>query len=320
MTSRSGRPPAVSTPDVHPERPSLERFLELGRATLAGVELKDALLALFQAPDYKAPILPAAALELTALTRKSNVSYDQVARVIEKDPLIAASVLKLVQSPVYGGRARVQSLRDALSRLGINTLRDVVWQVVVGTRVFRAPAYAQMLERLQRHCVFTAHAARIVASHAGVTAEHAFLCGLLHDVGWSGALVAVSSSMPTPCKPHVLYTAVDKIHSDAGVIMAKFWQLAPEIVEVIEHHHDHEYFELAGLIPVLCVAEQFAEQFDFGVEAASADDGSLLGLDEQLVGRNEQAIAVLQLESKLEHIRTQIAEMAEGMRAQSNQQ
>ena len=317
MSRRSGRPPTPSTPDGRADRPSLERFLEQGRATLAGAELKDALLSLFQLPDYKPPILPAAALELTALTRKSNASYDEVAHVIEKDPVIAASVLKLVQSPIYGGRTRVQSLRDALSRLGINTLRDVVWQIVVGTRVFRAPAYSAMLERLQQHCVFTAHAARIVASHAGVSAEHAFLCGLLHDVGWSGALVAVSGSIPMPGQSDVLYTAIDKIHTDAGVIMAKFWGLAPEITEIIQHHHDHKYFEKPGLVPVLCVAEQFAEQFDFGVEASSSDGAAVLGLDEQLVGRHAEAIAVLKLESKLERIRTQISETATRLGAQS---
>ena len=313
MADKSQHAERFSNPDPPGARNSLERSLELGRATLVGVELRDTLLSIFRSPDYKPPVLPAVALELTALTRKENVSYDDVAGVIERDPLLVASVLKLVQSPVYGGRARVHSLLEALSRLGINTLRDIVWQVVIGTRVFRCPAYAGILERVQAHSAFTAHAARVVANHAGIEAEHAFLCGLLHDVGWSGTLAVVSTTLPAPPHPEVVYSAIDKMHSEAAAIMGELWGLAPEIVEVIGHHHDPHCMTSPGLVPVLCVAEQLAEDFDFAIEARS--DSPLLGLDENLVGRHEHAVSVLGLSAKLDRIRAQVEEVASRLRA-----
>lgn len=302
--------------DPEANRSSFQRSLALGHVTGMSGELKDMLLSAFQAPDYKPPILPAAALELTTLSRDPSVSYQEVARVLERDPLLVASVLKTVQSPVYAGRARVQSLRDALSRLGITHLRDIVWQVLIGTRVFRAPDYAGMLERLQSHSIFVAHAARIIAKEAGVEAEYAFLGGLLHDVGWSGALVAATANPPPSDRADALYLAIDKVHCDAGVIMAKLWELPSEIVDVTGHHHDAARLTQPGLVPVICVAEQLAEDFGFGVEASeAADDTAPLGLDENLVGRYEHAVEVLGLAEKLAPVRRQIEEVASRLRA-----
>ena len=152
--------------------PAAAHSIEVNPLELADTaELQQRLLSIFRSPQYKPPVLPNIALELTDLSRKPHVSYDDVVKVVEKDPMIVASVLKLAQSPLYGGRLPVQSLKDALNRLGINMLRDLVWQVVVNMRLFRVQKYTSVMERLQTHATFTAYAARIVASRStpGVT-------------------------------------------------------------------------------------------------------------------------------------------------------
>jgi putative nucleotidyltransferase with HDIG domain len=276
-------------------------------------ELKDTLLSIFRSPTYKPPVLPAVALELTSLTRKSSVSYEEVVRVVAKDPLLVANVVKLAQSPLYGGKLRAQSLLEALNRLGINTLRDAVWQVVVGMRIFRVQAYATTMERLQSHSTFTAYAARIVASEAGLSSEHAFLCGLLHDVGWSGSLVTVSERVPNPPSPETLFAVIDKMHAEAGAAMGTLWGLSPEIIEVIGHHHDGEH-PSQPLVAVLCVAEQLADELDFGFEAKSAAGSNSARVDENLAGRFEQAVAVLRLEGKLARMRNSAVQLAARLR------
>jgi putative nucleotidyltransferase with HDIG domain len=281
------------------------------------LELKDRLLSIFRSPQYKPPILPAVALELITLTRKTSASYEEVIRVVEKDPLLVANVLKLAQSPLYGGSLHAKSLPEALNRLGINTLRDMVWQVVVGLRIFRADAYASTMERLQRHSTFTAYAARIVAVHAGIEAEHAFLCGLLHDVGWSGTLITVSESVPNPPSLETLFVVVDKMHAEAAAAMATLWGLCPEIVDVIGHHHDADIpnYPVPALVPVLCVAEQLADEFDFGIEPKAEGRSLIARADENLAGRFEQAVVFLKLEQKLDGIRESVSQIAERLRA-----
>jgi HD-like signal output (HDOD) protein len=276
-------------------------------------ELKNSLLATFRSPQYKPPVLPAVALELISLTRKSSASYEEVTHVVEKDPLLVADVLKLAQSPLYGSRQRVRSLQDALNRLGINKLRDAVWQVVIGVRVFRAPAYAAIMERLQSHSTFTAYAARVVAGAAGIPAENAFLCGLLHDVGWSGVMVTLTERNAATISEDALLPTIDAIHAEVGTAMGTLWGLSPEIIEVMGRHHDGQ--PAPALVPVICVSEQLADEFGFGIESAEDTGKPRMNVDENLVGRFEQAVASLRLEAKLERIRNELGEIAERMRA-----
>lgn len=291
--------------------------IEVGDYELADAqELQQKLVSIFRSPQYKPPVLPNIALELTDLSRKPNVSYDDVVRVVEKDPMITASVLKLAQSPLYGGRP-VQSLKDALNRLGITMLRDLVWQVVVNMRLFRVRSYAAIMERLQLHATFTAYAARIIAARAGIAAEHAFLCGLLHDIGWTGTLLAISENNAKPPEPKTLYAAVDKMHVEAGEAMAKLWGLSPEIVMVIGHHHHMDKHRKAAsvLVPVLCVAEQLADELGFGIEP-QPEDGIVRKdrIDANLEGRYDAAVSALKIESKLDAIREAAAEAGQKIR------
>ena len=278
-------------------------------------ELQAKLLSIFRSPNYKPPVLPNIALELTDLTRRSNASYEEVIRVVEKDPLIVASVLKLAQSPMYGGRP-VQSLKDALNRVGINTLRDMVWQVVVGMRLFRVRGYTASMERLQAHSTFVAYAARIIAARAGIAAEHAFLCGLLHDIGWSGTLVAISESEKNPPEVGLLFAAIDKMHAEAAVAMAKLWGLSQEIITVIGAHHDLQTDKrpVSVLVPVLVVAEQLADEFGFAIEPAAPGGADKPRVDANLDGRYQHAVSILRLETKLDGIRELVQEAADRLR------
>jgi HD-like signal output (HDOD) protein len=320
---RSGPPPRnrpVTRLSADPPGSATTHSLEVDDYALGGTQqLQEKLLSIFRSANYKPPVLPNIALELTDLTRRSNVSYEDVIKVVEKDPLIVASVLKLAQSPLYGGRLPVQSLKDALNRLGINTLRDMVWQVVVGMRLFRVRGYTASMERLQLHSTFTAYAARIVAARSGIAAEHAFLCGLLHDVGWSGTLIAVAENEKNPPDIATLFAAIDKMHAEAASTMAKLWNLSPEIVAVIGHHHDlsAEQKPVSVLVPVLCVAEHLADEFGFGVEPTVADappEAAASRVDSNLPGRYEHAVSLLRLENKLDGVRTLVEEAAERLR------
>jgi putative nucleotidyltransferase with HDIG domain len=167
------------------------------------------------------------------------------------------------------------------------------------------------MERLQLHSTFTAYAARIVASRAGIAAEHAFLCGLMHDIGWSGTLLAISENNTKPPEPKTLFAAVDKMHVEAGEAMAKLWGLSAEIITVISHHHqmDKQRKAASVLVPVLCVAEHLADELGFGIEL-TPEDGILRKdrIDANLDGRFEAAVSALRIAAKLDTIRELAAE------------
>jgi putative nucleotidyltransferase with HDIG domain len=273
-------------------------------------ELQQMLLTIFKSPKYRPPVLPSVAIELSDLTRKTTVSYDEVVQVLQNDPLIVAGVLKLAQSPIYGGRSPVQSLKEAIQRLGINTLRDIVWQVVAGMRLFRVEGYTGIMERLQAHSVFTACMARVIATRAGIAAEHAFLCGLLHDVGISGTLIALVEGEKNLPDLSMLLAAIDGMHAQAGGMIAKLWGLSPAIEKAIEQHHPprSEFARAPALAAVLCVAEHYADELGLAV----VDPQTEL-FDRHAPDGFEEALARLKLAPKQNELREQAAQLAKDL-------
>ena len=48
------------------------------------------------------PTLPGVLIEVSALVENPDSSTDQISKVIAKDQVLSAKVLKMVNSPVYG--------------------------------------------------------------------------------------------------------------------------------------------------------------------------------------------------------------------------
>jgi len=278
-------------------------------------ELQQLLSGMFESPDYKPPVLPSVALELAELTKKPNASYDEVVSVLQNDPLLVASVMKIAQSSLFGGR--LQSLQNAVQRLGINTLRDIVWQVAAGVRLFSVQSYAPIMQRLRMHSIFTAYAARMIATRAGLAAEHSFLCGLLHDMGITGTLLALGNSGPHSAPPlTTLLAAIDGVHEQAGASIGRLWQLAPEIVAAIEYHHRYhpDVPDVPVLSAVICVAENLAEAQGFGVSAPSVSGSRSVRFDTQGSTQLEHSLKRLRLHGKQDDLAKRGEELAAQLR------
>jgi HD-like signal output (HDOD) protein len=209
-------------------------------------------------------MLPSVALQVLELSRRPDADFDQVIGVLERDGLLAGRVLAISQSALYAGRSAIVSLRQALVRLGIKTLRNVVLEAALNLRIFRVPGYEPAMERLRRHSSATAHLAALVARHARLDAETAFVCGLLHDVGLAAALTVVaeeSKGAPPPIAS--LAVPLDAVHAGASGLLAGLWKLPAEVKEVVSRHHQlGPAGDAHPVVAALVVAEQLAYEND----------------------------------------------------------
>ncbi|HEX5656522.1 MAG TPA: HDOD domain-containing protein, partial [Polyangiales bacterium] len=196
--------------------------------------------ATFTTPTYAPPVLPVAALEVHQLSQAKNVKLEQVLSALEKDPLLAARVLKVANSPLYTG-APLQSLHHAVLRIGMKNLASVVWEVALNMRVFRCKVYEQPMEQIRRHSTAVAHLARLVAQQTSIPLDYAFLCGLLHDVGAAAILLLLGERQPGQAQellaPEVLAQVMEDTHAEASALIAKIWKLPGDLQLVLEHHH-----------------------------------------------------------------------------------
>ncbi len=236
--------------------------------------LTERLLEVFSNPAYQPPTLPAIATELMSLSQDPNVTIDAVTNLLEQDAFIAGRVMKLVRSPAYLSVSEIPSLQNAVMRLGLDTLRDIVLEICMNLRVFRADAYTDTMERLRTHAAFVGHVSRMLCRTSGIDSEYAFLCGLLHDVGIAGSLIALSEGTKKDARPDLIaaWPAIDRAHGEAGSLMVKLWDLPPAVRDSVKLHHQvWDTGAPDSMAAVVCLADELAHELGFGVVAREGE-------------------------------------------------
>ena len=237
--------PAVATP------------ISAEAAALLG-EVKDC----FGKPSYRPPLLPDVAIKIQDLARDPNVDMQQIVATLQEDNLLSALVLRRAQSAWFSGRSKIVSLKDAILRIGTKGLRDLVWEVAFGSRVLASRAFTAELNQLRQHSLFTAYVARLVAAKTKVPSDHAFLAGLVHDIGIAAMLVVIAQNQLHAKADVVHVMEVVRIgHQETSGLIAKLWKLPKELETVLARHHDRDLLTSPDpLLSVLVVAEHIAQQ------------------------------------------------------------
>jgi len=139
-----------------------------------------ALLALDDLPPFS-PIMN----RLLASLAAEDVSFIKLADLIEKDTVIAGNLLHVVNSALYARRSTINSVRHALSVMGVAKLRNIVLGMSVASmwNHTKVPA-AWSMRRFDMHSAAVAILSDLLAQHLPVTyPEGAFVAGLFHDLG-----------------------------------------------------------------------------------------------------------------------------------------
>jgi putative nucleotidyltransferase with HDIG domain len=203
-----------------------------------------ALLAAAAAPGFKLPMLPEVATEAMALARDPNVAMIRLQKVIVRDVVLAARVLKLASSSAFGGQP-AHSLTGALQRLGSQCVRDILYQSVMEAHVFRG-ADEQSLRAERDHCVAVARLTNGMCKMRGGGTELGFICGLVHDLG-RAALAGVKGHPTLAGLDRACLAAVHGIvHTALGAQLAQKWGLPSEAVECARRHHRFRDFMPGG--------------------------------------------------------------------------
>ena len=177
-----------------------------------------------------------------------NEGHDAIAKVIENDLAIASSVIKTANSAFYGFRTPTETVREAVSRLGSETVSGIVLNAEIGSWV--GAELRSGVEALNAH---SAQVADLVRELVGREHAQAALAGLLHDIG----VLVLLSQFPDEYRELVesndgLAKATEQrereafgaSHAEIGAYMLQMWNADDIVVEATRHHHDPD--ELDG--------------------------------------------------------------------------
>lgn len=248
--------------------------------SLITTALRHRLISVFEDPSYRPPPLPSVAMELLALSGRTDARASEVVRLLEQDEMLAGSVMRLVSSPIYSGRSTITTLKEAVIRLGFKIVRDMVFEVALRSGVFDLAEYAETVAQVQRHSTVTAYISRIVCSKARIDGDHAFICALLHDAGFAGLLFAVTEFEGSESPPlEQLWTDIDALHERASGILATLWGLPASMADIVGHHHHLHTGEFSKVAAAICVADRLSRAFGADVVGPADSQGIAIAGD-----------------------------------------
>ncbi len=69
------------------------------------------------------PPLPETAIKIETVYQDPNSTFEDMVKILEKDPLLTADILKSANSPLYGFSREITSIAQAVSLFGMGTIR-----------------------------------------------------------------------------------------------------------------------------------------------------------------------------------------------------
>jgi len=77
------------------------------------------------------PPLPESVQEVEKVYQNPDSTFEDMEKVIKKDPLLTASILRIANSPMYGVKSTIGDVKRAISLLGKDSVRTFVLQSAV---------------------------------------------------------------------------------------------------------------------------------------------------------------------------------------------
>ncbi len=77
------------------------------------------------------PPLPESAMQIEEVYQNPNSNFQDMVKIIEKDPLLTADILKAANSPLYGFTREINSISQAVGLFGMGTVRGFALASIV---------------------------------------------------------------------------------------------------------------------------------------------------------------------------------------------
>ena len=219
------------------------------RAASLGNSLQNDAVKKLTARMDRLPTIPSLYTKIIEILQSPDASLEDVALIVQRDPGMTAKMLKLVNSAFFGLSQSIVSPAEAISYLGMETIKSLVLALQVFSQYQFARPGGISVDEVWNHSLRAAEAARMIARHEGLPVkelDEAFVGGLLHDTGKIVLACNCSSDYARVCRLAQtenisMLEAEGRVfsctHSDVGGYLLGLWGLPVPVVEALAFHH-----------------------------------------------------------------------------------
>lgn len=188
---------------------------------------------------------PVAATKAMRLLDDPSSDMGAIEAALSTDVGLVTSILRVANCALYRPVTPIANVREAVARVGMRAVRDLV-AGVAAMGAFKGATGAA--SRLRSHAVRVGAITRVLASEwAQDAVDDAFLTGLLHDVGkllthQVGELDYAALPPEAADRPDAAHTfeqdALGYDHAVLGAHVLDHWRMPREVVLVTAWHHN----------------------------------------------------------------------------------
>jgi HD-like signal output (HDOD) protein len=233
----------------------------------------------------KLPMLPKGVIQVLRILQRDDASLVDVAAQVERDPVLAARILRMANSSFFGERRSVGSLTSAVMMIGVRPVNTLL--VACGAQAVFAEVPGVNLRRFWEASHQTACAARQLAGRLRLDRESAYSAGLLVGVGHLILCrfheAQAERHFGGICVPwgSVLAAKEREVFQADHARISGLWADKLELPEVVVQAVSLSQSPLAEPAPALArvvqLAAEMAAAMDNG-DAPATDDMALIGL------------------------------------------
>jgi putative nucleotidyltransferase with HDIG domain len=192
--------------------------------------------------------LPAIVNQITTAIDDPNSSAENIAQIIQFDPSVTANLLKLCNSAYFGLPNPVDSIKDAVSLLGMDQIIELVL-IKSGAKALSKEQKGYGLHEgvLWKHAVASAVISKEICNRTNLGNKNIiFTASLLKDIGKTVLDRYVSNSFEKIIKlvqknGYSFREAEKKVigidHGELGAMIATEWKFSAQMINIIRHHH-----------------------------------------------------------------------------------
>lgn len=202
------------------------------------------------------PPCPELLTRLRAAMATTEPDLNEIARIAAIDVAMSATLLRSANSPLYAAGAPVQTVGQAMNRLGLEQTAVVMTGFLM-QRAIRVNH--KLLERFWERSSKRAVAMSYIAKKLpGLSPDLAHTYGLFAHVGmpvmmqsvkgYAGTMIEARARIDrSPIATENANHRTD--HAVVGALVARIWRLAPSVMAAIRLHHDLEMLGNRGAEP-----------------------------------------------------------------------
>jgi HD-like signal output (HDOD) protein len=202
------------------------------------------------------PCFPDVVVRISHALADPSTTSDKVVTIVGAEPRLAARVLQTANSAAFNSSGKpLTDLRSAVTRLGQQMVQSTAMAYALQQMKNEASlrAIAQPLAELWNKSIAVASICKLVAARTKVSADEAFLTGLLHGIGKLYIMARAVSSDSALGSGQSWMEYIGGWQASIGEAVLQSWGFAEEMCEAVGDQNDVErrWTHEARLVDVL---------------------------------------------------------------------